>query len=195
MAESIKVIQNPEAIRTAVEENRLKILNLLKGDRLSVNEIADIMNKHPSTVHRHLKKLEEHGMVEKCGARKKKYNQESSYTRSADAFIFDIPYSNKMGIEDLDLLRSEEDITEIFNLLERAGLDDTDSELIEEILEITNDTNSSFDAICEDITDNIGDLDFLTAMRLKFFIFSLKMNANPGINEELNKIFSNFNED
>ncbi len=195
MKESIKVIENPEAIRVSTEENRLKILNILKDDRLSAGEIADVMNKHPSTIHRHLKKLEECGMVERCGKKIKKFNQENRYTRTADAFIFDIPYSKDMGMKDLDLFGSKEDIMEIFNLLDRANVNENNPELIEDILEITRDTNSSYDEICEEITGNIDELDFLTAIRLKFFLFTLKMNSNPETNKEFHRIFSNINED
>ena len=52
-----------KAIKAIADENRLRMLGMLKGKTLCVCEIAEVLGLAQSTVSRHLKILEDSGLV------------------------------------------------------------------------------------------------------------------------------------
>lgn len=52
-----------KAFKSIADENRLRILGMLKGKTLCVCEIAEVLGLAQSTVSRHLKLLEDSGLV------------------------------------------------------------------------------------------------------------------------------------
>ena len=53
------------SLKAVADESRLRILNMLLKRRLCVCEIAEVLGLAQSTVSRHLKQLEECGLLEK----------------------------------------------------------------------------------------------------------------------------------
>lgn len=67
MTEEIKIVEDPERIKIAVEKNRRKILTLLSEQEMTIEELAEVMEKSPSTIYRHINKLEKNGFVNGAG--------------------------------------------------------------------------------------------------------------------------------
>lgn len=84
----IKIINNPETIRVAIEDNRKKILDLLTSQDMAVSDLANILRKDISTVYRHVHKLESAGLVEPTGEKKTHHIPEIVYGRTAKVFLF-----------------------------------------------------------------------------------------------------------
>ncbi|MEA1992823.1 MAG: ArsR family transcriptional regulator [Euryarchaeota archaeon] len=86
--ERIKIIRNPRAIVIGMEKNRREILKLLRFSDLTVSQITEILDKDESTIYRHIKKLEEVGLVSVVGERKRYHIPEKVYGRSSNLYIF-----------------------------------------------------------------------------------------------------------
>lgn len=86
--ERIKVVRDPKAIIIGIEKNRRDILKLLRFNDLTVSQIAEILGKDESTIYRHIKKLEEVGLVDAVGERKRYHIPEKVYGRSSNLYIF-----------------------------------------------------------------------------------------------------------
>lgn len=84
----VKIINDPEIIKTAVELNRKHILILLNTQDMTVSDIADAMHKDISTVYRHVHKLESVGLVEVVGEKKTHHIPEKVYGRTAKIFLY-----------------------------------------------------------------------------------------------------------
>lgn len=195
MKEDIKVIQDPEVVRVSLEDNRLKILKILKDEELTINEIAEKMNKHPSTIYRHIKKLEGCDMVVECGEKKTKFNPITVYTRSANVYVLDIPYLNRLKPTNLRLFREEKDIGDMVKLLQKVGVEDYDTDMANEIKDMVGQLNSDYDAFCEKLQENHREIDFFTALKLKLLIFMMKMHDDSDMDKNFQQMISNFNTD
>jgi ArsR family transcriptional regulator len=55
-----------KALKATADESRIRILNMLRRRSLCVCEIAEVMGLAPSTVSRHLKQLEECGLLQRA---------------------------------------------------------------------------------------------------------------------------------
>lgn len=88
MPSIVKVIDNPDAIRVAIEPTRRRILFLLNSQDMSASQIADILKKDVSTIYRHLHKLEEAGLIEPCRERVTRSIEEKVYRRTSAHFLF-----------------------------------------------------------------------------------------------------------
>lgn len=86
--ERIKIIRDPRAIVIGMEKNRREILKLLRFSDLTVSQITEILDKDESTIYRHIKKLEEVGLVSVVGKRKRYHIPEKVYGRSSNLYIF-----------------------------------------------------------------------------------------------------------
>lgn len=83
----LMVLEDPEIVKIATESTRRKILSLLRLNDLSISQVAEILQKDQSTVYRHMKKLEAHGLVRIVGERKVHHIPEAVYGRVAEAYI------------------------------------------------------------------------------------------------------------
>ncbi len=86
--ERIKVIRDPKAIVIGMERNRREILKLLRFNDLTVSQMAEILEKDESTIYRHIKKLEDVGLVSVVGERKRYHIPEKVYGRKSNLYIF-----------------------------------------------------------------------------------------------------------
>ena len=92
----VKIINDPETIRVAIESNRKRILDLLTGQDMTVSELANILRKDISTVYRHVHKLESAGLIESSGEKKMHHIPEKIYSRSAKVFLFSPEATNQI---------------------------------------------------------------------------------------------------
>ncbi len=90
----VMVLQDPEIVKIATESTRRNILSLLRVNDLSISQVAEILQKDQSTVYRHMKKLESHGLIRIVGERKVHHIPEAVYGRIADSYII-IPEIDK----------------------------------------------------------------------------------------------------
>ena len=59
----LEVIYDPPIIKIAMEKTRNAILQALKIREMSIEDLSFLLDKDPSTVYRHVKKLEEAGLI------------------------------------------------------------------------------------------------------------------------------------
>ncbi len=83
----VMVLNDPEIVKVATESTRRKILSLLRVNDLSISQISQILGKDQSTVYRHIKKLEAHGLIKVAGERKVHHIPEALYGRVAKTYI------------------------------------------------------------------------------------------------------------
>lgn len=84
----VRIINDSEVIKIAIEPNRRQILGLLNAQDMTVSELANILRKDISTVYRHVHKLEGSGLVEPAGEKKVHNVPEKVYRRTAKLFFF-----------------------------------------------------------------------------------------------------------
>ncbi len=83
----IEIVDDPEIIKVIIEDTRSKILRLLRFRDMTISEIASILNKDISTIFRHIKKLEKHGLIKVTGERKMHNVPEKLYGRTVRTII------------------------------------------------------------------------------------------------------------
>ncbi|MDP8011381.1 MAG: ArsR family transcriptional regulator [Thermoplasmata archaeon] len=83
----IEVISDPVIIKIAMEKTRNSILQALKIREMSVEDLSIILGKDTSTIFRHIKKLENAGLVKECKKERRKKGYTSLYTRTAKIFV------------------------------------------------------------------------------------------------------------
>jgi DNA-binding transcriptional ArsR family regulator len=93
----VKIIDDIDVIKVAIEENRKQILLLLNKKDMTVSELADEMRKDISTIYRHVHKLEGNGLVEQAGERRVHHIPEKIYGRTARLFLYSSDAVKRMG--------------------------------------------------------------------------------------------------
>lgn len=83
----VEVINDPFVIKIVMEETRNAILQALRLKSMSIEDLAFLLNKDNSTIYRHIKKLEEAGLVLASGKEKRKKGFTTLYERTAKNFI------------------------------------------------------------------------------------------------------------
>jgi len=118
----IKKISDPEKIKTIVKKDNLKIIMLLTNNQLSIDEVSNILDKSKYIVRRRVKELENHGLIIRCGKKKRKYNDIQLYTRDESFFILSIPCLNETEIKidniDTDEEKFIQQIIKLFKYIE-----------------------------------------------------------------------------
>lgn len=60
----VMIVSQPKQLKALSDPTRIKILELLREHPMSVSEIAERLGRDKSTVYRHIKALEDAGLVE-----------------------------------------------------------------------------------------------------------------------------------
>jgi DNA-binding transcriptional ArsR family regulator len=79
----VLIITEPEKVKVLSEGTRLKILQLLRDRPMTVNELSDILGKDRTTIYRHIKMLENAGLVEELEVQ----GNERVYSRTARLYL------------------------------------------------------------------------------------------------------------
>lgn len=114
--DGIKIIRDIDVIKMGIEETRMKILALLRLNSLTVSQIADTLGKDPSTIYRHIEKLEKSGYVYPSGERKTHHIPEKIYSRTAKIFLL-VPEGGEL--DDRKKIIEGQSIEKKLNLLEK----------------------------------------------------------------------------
>ncbi len=162
----IEIVDDPEIIKIIVEDTRKKILQLLRFRDMTISEMASILNKNVSTVFRHVKKLENVGLVKVTGERKVHNVPEKLYGRTART-IFLAPESFERNT--FTRRFNEKRVKEINKALKEMGYHVSDEEYLKNlIIYIDEITISDFEKLKRDMEWN----DFRT---LRDILLLLKM--------------------
>ncbi|MCD6524554.1 MAG: winged helix-turn-helix transcriptional regulator, partial [Thermococcus sp.] len=79
----VLIITEAEKVKALSEETRFRILQLLRERPMTINELSNILGKDRTTIYRHIKMLENAGLVEELETP----GNEKIYARSARIFL------------------------------------------------------------------------------------------------------------
>ncbi|HDM22603.1 MAG TPA: ArsR family transcriptional regulator [Methanomicrobia archaeon] len=184
--ERIKVIRDPKAIIVGIEKNRRDILKLLRFNDLTVSQIAEILGKDESTIYRHIKKLEEVGLVNVVGERKRYHIPEKIYGRSSNLYIFAM--DEKAPEEEMRIKQEyKKKMTEnLINQLEKIGYKVKDEERLLNLL------MDFFSSLHREWNEKLENKDLEIDMYQKLFTIYLILKAER--DEETGKIIKEISE-
>lgn len=190
MKKDVRVIKDPERLRVSLEKNRSQILALLRVKDMTISQISEALNKDQSTIYRHVKKLEEAGLVEVCGERRQHHIPERVYGRTADIFIPRIEPMETGNPSSVQLTWKKEHIKETIEFLEEIGYEFEDKEeIVDRFNRFLTEVNNNITEKIGLINDDITNFHFFTILRIKMTILLIEVLKNDEVNEELSKIF------
>ncbi|ACS91017.1 winged helix-turn-helix domain-containing protein [Thermococcus sibiricus] len=175
----VLIVTDSKKIKILAEKTRLYILSLLRDRPMTISELSMLLNKDPSTIHRHITLLKEAGFVEEIG----KEGNEKLYGRSARVFLI-TPYENDANAwVAMEKIHTEEAIR-LYELLTEAGFKIRNKK---EFISIIKRFISQFETLSRDM---IKKLEGVEMNRLEFIrIMALMTLINsPKLQEEAKKI-------
>jgi len=86
--QSVKMIEDPEALKVLADDTRRKMVSLLRVKEMTVSQIAAELGVTVQTVYHHVRKLVNGGMVEVSREERIDHLIESYYRATAERFIF-----------------------------------------------------------------------------------------------------------
>lgn len=125
----VLIITEPERIKVLSDQTRFQIVSLLRERPMSVGELAELLGKDRSTIHRHIKALEDAGFVEEIG----RDGVERLYARTARLFLLK-PFGEEEDIVAFRMRYLQVEAERLYSLLKKAGFDIKDKE---EFIELT----------------------------------------------------------
>lgn len=194
----LKVVRDPQAVKTAIEDTRSNILSLLRVNDMTISQLAESLDKDQSTIYRHIKKLEEYGYLETVGEKKTHHIPEKLWGRTASVFLLN-PSSIDTGQPSEMMVEWErEKAARILDLLDIMGYDigeeDELEDLVEELSEIFIDLKEKVTKPIEDAEDDIGEISFPTLLRLELIMFMLEERKNEELKKKLDEVLNGLEE-
>lgn len=182
MTEEIRIIDDPAVIKLLTDETRRSILELLRVNKLSVAQLASILEKDQSTAYRHVEKLLKAGLIEQSGERKEHHIPEKIYSRTAKIF-FIAPGMESVPGEDILQKQWEKSSHAVAALLKQIGYSEVDEALTKDaFLEI----EKVMAAKIRDLKPN-DNLNFNTFWKLQTAIIMLEMERNPELKNRIKR--------
>ncbi len=194
MKSEIEVVEDPERIKIAVEKNRREILELLSDERLTIKEISEEMEKSPSTIYRHINKLEKNGFVNGAGECHDHHIPKRRYEKSAEFFIM-CPCAlssldlKKGPIPPLTDWKDESKIASTFETMAKLGFDKIDdgdemTDINDKVIKMRKKINERIDAHGEEI----GEISYDTFMRIKTYLLMYLFVKDEEVNKDIIEI-------
>lgn len=196
MPRNIKIVKDPQKIKVGIEETRSKILTELGTEGTSVKELADEIDRDPSTIYRHIHLLEDAGYVERCMEEETELD-ERLYRKAAGIFLM---APKKLAFEEL----SESDVSPTLNwddeekireTLERLKIlgfeNDMSDELVSDISDYIQKIYSELNQIIHDDVD-LAPLSYPDLLMLKIMIYLIRIRNDEEFEREGDRIFSDF---
>lgn len=198
MKSEIEIVEDPERIKIAIENNRREILELLSDETLTIEEIAEEMEKSPSTIYRHINKLEKNGFVNGAGESLDYHIPKRRYEKSAEYFIMCpcalSPLDLKKGpIPPLTDWKDESKIEGTFETLDKLGFNKIEDQ--DEMIKINNKVLKMRKKIKERIEahgEEIGEISYDTLMRMKTYLLMYLFLEDEETNEDIKYIVDKF---
>ena len=181
-------ISDPEAFKLMADENRRKIVFLLRAKEMTVSQIAHELNITPQTVYHHIRKLVEGNLVEVTREVRIDHLIESYYQATAEVFHFTVGKSSRSK----EFLLEETEAT--LKALTRLGFKlKYDQKVIAELVELMMEQKDCCGAKqYEDVVSKLEDLDPLEKQVVQEYAGILSMSDEElSTEEKLRKKFQN----
>ena len=168
----VLIVTDAKKIKVLAEKTRVDILSLLRDRPMTASELSMILNKDPSTIHRHVTLLKEAGFVEVIG----KEGNEKLYGRSARVFLI-TPYENDANaLVAMDKIHTNEALR-LYKIFIKAGFEISNRK---EFINLIKKFLSNFESLSRDIIKKlegveINRLEFIRIMALLALINSPKL--------------------
>ncbi|MFP4001017.1 MAG: ArsR family transcriptional regulator [Candidatus Natronoplasma sp.] len=193
MKSEVKVVRDPNHVKVAIEDTRSDILSLLRVNDMTINQIAENLDKDHSTIYRHMKKLQEAGYVEEISEMKDNHIPKQVYSRTAEAFLLSPTSIDGGEPSDLMMDWERENARKILELLEVMGYSvDKENEegLIEILSNLFAELKEKVSDPIEEAEDEIGDLSFPLLMRFELLMFLLEKRKNKDIEDKFEQLLN-----
>ncbi|MFA4640849.1 ArsR/SmtB family transcription factor [Pyrococcus kukulkanii] len=166
----VMIISDPKQLKALSDQTRMKILSLLRNHPMTISEIAQVLGKDRSTIYRHIKALEEAGLVEEV----EKLGNETVYGRVALLFLVRVGPSE--DVEEFRRTYLIREMAKLISILENAGVKIKDKEKFSKILE---DVFNAIEIDSQPLIEKVAkvDLDEITLihfLNLLTFLYSHK---------------------
>jgi len=189
MADEIRILDDPEIIKVAIDPTRRKILELLRFNNLSVSQMVSILDKDQSTIYRHVEKLQKAGYIEQSGEHKEHHIPEKVFSRTARIF-FMAPGVGALSGEEVILQHKKEMSEKISRLLGKMEyIESSDTQVASDELFM------EIDKVVSEKIKELGsdpELDFNTLHRLRTSIILIEMQRNEHLKELVQKYTASF---
>ncbi len=189
MRDEIRVISDPEVLHISLEPTRSEILCILSEQDMTVVELSDRLDKHPTTVYRHIKKLEDKDFVRVSGVKWKRHSEEYVYGRTAKLFIPDCSFINGNGKSKLRLVWSKNQVKRLLDCLEKIGYDNNVIGIEDNIYQLFSDLDQIYTDKVKNVLDGGDDLTLLELLAIKRVLLVLSIAHDKEIKEKVESIF------
>lgn len=126
----VLIITEPEKVKVLSEETRFRILQLLKEHPMTINELSEALGKDRTTVYRHVKMLENAGLIEELNSD----GNERIYTRVARLFL--IKSDLDESVEEFREAYLQVEAEKLVQILEKAGVRIKDREKLKRLTKV-----------------------------------------------------------
>ncbi|NJE85452.1 ArsR family transcriptional regulator [Thermococcus sp. CX2] len=123
----VLIITEPEKAKVLSEETRFRILQLLKERPMTINELSEALGKDRTTVYRHVKMLENAGLIEELDSD----GNERIYTRVARLFLIKADLDE--SVEEFRQAYLQVEVEKLVQILEKAGAKIKDREKLKQL--------------------------------------------------------------
>ncbi|MFO8109006.1 MAG: winged helix-turn-helix domain-containing protein [Thermoplasmata archaeon] len=190
MRDEVRVIRSPEIVSISLEPTRTEILRILSERDMTVVKLAVRLNKHPTTIYRHIKKLEENHFVKVSGVKWKSHSSEYVYGRTARLFVPGCGYLNGNGRNDLKLTWSENQTRRIIDYLKMLGYNDNSEDIEKKIHKLFSELDDMCLEKIEEIKDH-DDVTYLDCLALKKILLLHTLVHYKDVRERVESVFLN----
>jgi len=111
----VLIITDPQVVKVLSEETRFGILKLLREHPMTVNELSHALGKERTTIYRHIKALENAGLIEEFDNQR----NEKVYARTARMFL--IKAEPDESVEKFREAYLQVEAEKLVMILEKAG--------------------------------------------------------------------------
>jgi DNA-binding transcriptional ArsR family regulator len=187
MADEIRIIDDPLIIKLVTDKTRRAILEILRVNKLTVAQIASILEKDQSTIYRHVEKLLKAGLIEQSGERKEHHIPEKIYARTAKIFFL-APGMEAVPGKDALLKNIEKSSEAVARMVEQIGYPGGDHKAL----------NSLFVEMEKAVSRKLRDLkpdenlNFYTLWKLQTAIVLLESDRDPALKKALEKFIRSY---
>jgi DNA-binding transcriptional ArsR family regulator len=189
MSDEIRVIDDPKIIKLVTDETRRAILEILRVNRLSVAQMASILEKDQSTVYRHVEKLLKAGLIEQAGERKDHHIPEKLYSRTAKIFFL-APGVDSVPGNDAMLKQLAKSSGAVTGMLGQIGYPAGDEDATNAMfVEMEKVVSRKLRGLKPDST-----LNFYTLWKLQTAIIILEMDRDPALRAKLKRFVESYHE-
>ncbi|KPU63917.1 ArsR family transcriptional regulator [Thermococcus sp. EP1] len=175
----VLIVTDPKKIRVLAETTRLDIISLLRERAMTVSELSMLLNKDPSTIHRHINLLKQAGFIEEVG----REGSEKLYRRSAKVFLIS-PYENDASAwVAMDRIHTKEAMR-LYEIFTEAGFIIPNKK---EFVTLIKKFLSNFEFLSRDIVKRLEGVEMNRLEFIRIMVLLALINS-PQLQEEAKKL-------